>query len=116
MERITPEQYRQMIDKPKSKYRAKKAVVDNITFDSRLEANYYCELKMLQRAGEVTHIELQPKFPLPGGIKYIADFRVTYADGREEIVDCKGFKTATYRLKKRLFKAEYPHLEIREVS
>jgi hypothetical protein len=114
---MTAAEYQEMLKKPKqSKYRAEKTVVDGHRFDSKLEANYYCELKLLERMGEVTNIELQPKFELHGGIRYIADFRVTYADGHEEIVDCKGFKTAVYRMKKKLFAEKYPHLKIVEVS
>ena len=37
--------------KPKtSKYHNKKTVVDNIKFDSKLEANRYCELKLLRKS------------------------------------------------------------------
>lgn len=36
-----------------SKYNSIKATIDGITFDSRKEANYYCELKMLRMAGVV---------------------------------------------------------------
>ena len=39
--------------------------------------------------------------------KYIADFKVTYADGRVEIVDVKGVRTDVYRLKKKLVEAQY---------
>lgn len=39
--------------------------------------------------------------------KYIADFRVTYADGRIEVVDVKGVRTGVYRLKKKLVEAQY---------
>jgi len=46
---------------------------------------------------------------------YVADFLVTYADGRKEIVDCKGVRTSVYRLKKRLFAEKYPELTIKEV-
>jgi len=33
---------------------------------------------------------------------YIADFRVTYNDGRVDIVDAKGVKTADYIIKRKL--------------
>lgn len=115
MERMTAAQFRELMKKKPSKYRAKRTEVDGIKFDSQLEANYYCELKMLQRAGEVTDIQLQPRYPLQGGITYVADFLVTYADGRQEIVDCKGVRTSVYRLKKRLFAEKYPELTIKEV-
>ena len=47
----------------KSKYGSIKTVIDNITFDSKREANYYNTLKLLKRAGEVLKIDLQPEFP-----------------------------------------------------
>lgn len=116
MERMTAAQYRELMEKKPSKYRAKKTEIDGHKFASQLEANYYCELKVLQRIGEVCSIQLQPKYQLQGGITYIADFLVTYADGRQEIVDCKGVKTAVYTLKKKLFKEAYPNLTIKEIS
>jgi|HigsolmetaGSP11D_1036233.scaffolds.fasta_scaffold28755_3 Protein of unknown function (DUF1064). len=109
------------------KYGAKKTRIDGITFDSLAEANYYHELKLLQRAGIVTDFELQPKFELipsythpETGRKiratyYIADFRVTYADGRQEIIDVKGVRTEAYKLKKRLFEYKY-NIPIKEVG
>lgn len=41
-----------------------KVTVDGITFDSKREAYRYCELKMLQRAGAITDLELQKVFEL----------------------------------------------------
>lgn len=41
-----------------------KVTVDGIEFDSKKEANRYCELKLLQRAGRITELELQKEFEL----------------------------------------------------
>lgn len=41
-----------------------KIEVDGITFDSKKEANRYCELKLLQRAGVIEDLELQKEFEL----------------------------------------------------
>ena len=46
------------------KYRNSKVVVDGITFDSQKEARRYCELKLLQRAGKITDLQLQREFEL----------------------------------------------------
>lgn len=46
------------------KYGNRKVVVDGIEFDSRKEANRYCELKLLQRAGQISELELQKEFEL----------------------------------------------------
>lgn len=101
-----------------NKYGAKKTVVDGITFASKAEARRYGELKLLEKAGEIRHLELQPKFDLTvNGEKigrYVADFR--YREGTESVVeDVKGFKTPVYRLKKALVKALYG-IEIRETK
>ena len=108
-----------------NKYNAKKTTVDGITFDSRKEADYYCELKMLKMAGIVKDFELQvpyelqPKYRHNGkairAITYIADFRVTYTDGHVEIVDVKGVRTDAYKLKKRLLLYQYPDMIFKEV-
>lgn len=39
-------------------------VVDGIEFDSKKEGNRYCELKLLQRAGEISDLELQKRYEL----------------------------------------------------
>jgi hypothetical protein len=46
------------------KYGNRKVVVDGIEFDSRKEATRYWELKLLQRAGQISGLELQKEFEL----------------------------------------------------
>ena len=46
------------------------------------------------------------------GISYIADFQVTYDDGRIVIEDVKGVETEAFRLKRKMFEAAYPHLTL----
>lgn len=109
-----------------SKYKSRKTKVDNILFDSLAEASYYKRLKILQKAGIVKTFELQPTYILQDAYKrgkrkvqpitYKADFLVTYADGRQEIIDVKGMKTPVYRMKKKMLEYRYPDLEIVEVS
>lgn len=109
-----------------SKYKARKTTVDNICFDSRAEANYYSQLKLLKRAKKILDFELQPEYTLLKpfrkngkayrGIKYRADFLVTHLDGSKEVIDVKGVKTAVYAMKKQLFENMYPDLTIKEVS
>jgi len=109
----------------KNKYNNKKPTIDGIKFDSKKEAKFYEELKLLKAAGEVKEIELQPKFVLlekdkdrvtGRGIKYYADFKITYADDSVEVVDVKGYKTNVYKLKKKLLLAKYPDINFREVE
>lgn len=87
-------------------------------FHSTKEANRYSTLKILLKAGEIGFLELQVPYELnPGGefsYKYIADF--VYIDARtgDKIVeDCKGFRTAEYKKKRRLMKKVYG-IEIKE--
>ena len=48
----------------RSKYGNKKTIVDDIEFDSIAEARRYRELKLLEAAGEIEGLVLQPPFPL----------------------------------------------------
>lgn len=94
-----------------NKYHARKTVVDGIEFDSAKEAKRYAKLRDMERAGKIQGLclqvpfELLPSFECDGvkyrGMKYIADF-VYYRDGKQVVEDCKGMKTAEYKLKKKL--------------
>ena len=100
----------------KSKYGNKKTEVDGIMFDSKKEANRYKELRLLEKSGNITDLELQKRYDFEiNGVKlgfYKADFvyfvRLA-CDSTEQygltIEDCKGFKTPVYNLKKKLMKA-----------
>lgn len=109
-----------------TKYGAKKIVVDNIRFDSKAEAKYYMYLKSEKQAGRIADIKLQPEFKLLPtfrkngttfrSIVYIADFLVTYPDGRQEVIDVKGYRTSEFNMKRKLFEHKYPELWINEVS
>lgn len=101
-----------------SKYNAIKTVVDGVMFDSKREAQRYGELKLLEKAGEISRLHLQPVFVLgvtprdaPGKTilvgKYRADFAYTTKNGDVVVEDVKGVKTAVYCLKKRLVEALY---------
>lgn len=101
------------------KYNAKKTTIDGHTFDSKAEAARYQELKLLQMAGEISGLELQPEFVLVDAfkdatgkrhraIKYRADFRYTEG-GKTIIEDVKGVKTRVFRLKQKLFLRRYDY-------
>lgn len=117
------------------KYGNTKVTVDNIQFDSKREANRYCELKLLERAGEISGLQMQVKFVLipqqrepdtrgpRGGIRkgklieqecaYIADF-VYQQDGETVVEDTKGFRTTDYVIKRKLM-LHVHGIRIREV-
>ena len=94
-----------------------------MTFDSVKEYRRWCELRLLERAGQIHDLQRQVKFVLipaqygpdtigkRGGVKrgqllerevsYVADF--VYAQNGERIVeDSKGFRTADYILKRKM--------------
>jgi hypothetical protein len=48
----------------RSKYNAKKTTVDGIVFDSAKEATRYGELKVLEKAGEIHCLLIQPSYRL----------------------------------------------------
>ncbi len=113
--------------KPKrSKYGAVKTTVDGITFASKKEAQRYHELKLMEKAGEIRALILQPIFTLRVDEIEIGAYR---ADFRYEtklfsaqkgwtwqlvVEDVKGFKTPLYRWKKRHVEIQYA-ITIKEV-
>lgn len=102
-----------------SKYNARKASVNGIVFDSKLEGDYYLMLKEKLENGEIRTFERQPVFLLQDKFKkngktfrkieYKADFKIIHNDGSIEIVDVKGFETPEFRLKRKLFEKRYPY-------
>lgn len=110
----------------KSKYNNQKTIVDGIEFDSKKEAEYYCQLKLLKKAGEIRDIGLQQKFMLQPGfekngvkyqpITYIADFVITNNDGTTEVVDVKGVETQVFKIKQKLFEYMYSDLNLKVVK
>ena len=50
--------------KNNTKLNNKSIVIDGIEFQSTKEGNRYCELKLLQRAGKISDLELQKKYEL----------------------------------------------------
>ena len=97
------------------KYNAKQTVHDGIRFDSKKEAERYGTLKLLHFAGEVLTFIRQVPFHLPGGVRYVCDFQVFWADGSVTFEDVKGFKTASYKAKKRMVEDLYAPITITEI-
>lgn len=104
------------------KYGNKKTEVDGITFDSQAEARRYKALKLLERAGEIQSLELQPVYELVPSVtlygrkrtavRYKADFRYIN-NGQTVVEDVKGMRTPVYNLKRHLMKAVH-NIEIKE--
>lgn len=99
----------------RNKYNAKPTVVDNIRFASKAEANYYMQLKLRKKAGEIVFFLMQQPFHLPGGVKYIVDFAEFHADNTVHFVDVKGIETKEFKIKKKLVEYLYPvEIEIKK--
>ena len=108
-----------------NKYNNKKVTIDGHTFASTLEANRYCQLKLLQRAEEISNLQLQVPFILQESFKkngktyrpiiYIADFVYT-EKGKTIVEDTKGIKTETFKIKQKLFEKRYPDLELKIIT
>lgn len=119
-DKMTAKEFKEMQKRPKrSKYNARKTVVDGITFDSKKEARRYESLKLQEKVGVISHLKLQPKFRLLDGFKYngetirpvnyFADFSYIDAEGNEVVEDVKSkaTKTPVYSIKKKLFLNKY---------
>lgn len=111
--------------KRESKYHNKIAYYDGIAFDSIKERDYYADVLLpLKWAGEIKSIDmqvpfvLQPPFKHGGktikGIKYVADFVITYPDGRKKVIDTKGYRTKEYLLKRKMLLYKYPEIDFEE--
>lgn len=111
----------------KNKYGNRKITVNGETFDSKKEYKRWCELKLLERAGEIINLDRQHRFQiiptqrdLDGNILerpviYIADF--TYNEkktGKLVVEDTKGFKTPEYILKRKMM-LYWNGIRIREI-
>ena len=108
-----------------NKYRNKKVQIDMYVFDSIAESKRYKELVLLQRAGKISELQLQPKFSLQESfrkkgktyrkIEYIADFQYE-ENGKIIVEDVKGKETEVFKLKRKLFEKKYPALELKIIK
>jgi hypothetical protein len=101
----------EMLAKKANKYGAKRIEVDGEWFDSKREAELYHQFKMLERAGQITDLQRQPRFILAVNdveiTKYKADFEYT-EKGQRHVIDVKSEATAKRRdfhLVRRLMRA-----------
>ena len=112
-----------------NKYHNFKIHTDDGIFDSKREYKRWQELKLMERAGDITDLQRQVEFSLipsqkrqiplkngqktERGIKYKADF--VYRNNGEIVVeDAKGFKTPEYVIKRKLMLFIH-HIEVIEI-
>lgn len=103
----------------------KERTLDGIVFDSVAEKDRYADLKLLERAGEIAELKLQPQFVFFVHLKpvfvYKADF--SYFNKRpggslpmgQIFEDVKGVRTPLYQLKKKLIEAQFD-IKITEID
>lgn len=99
--------------KRRSKYNNTRVRYKDRWFDSIYEMNAAKSLEAMRRAKQerdrVVAIEYQVKFPIVVNkakiCDYVADFVVEFADGRIDVIDAKGMRTAVYRLKQKMMLA-----------
>lgn len=106
----------------RNKMNACRVVTDDGKFDSKSEYARWKELKILAKAGEITHLERQVRFEISPPVildgkrhparYYVCDFKYMQ-NGQLVVEDRKGFKTDTYRLKRHLMKAVH-NIEVKE--
>jgi hypothetical protein len=101
----------------RSKYGNVKTASKGVLLDSKLEADRYDELFLLQLAGEITDLRRQVWVSLPVNGMLICRWRVDFQyldnrDGKLVWEDPKGKQTEPSRIKIRLARALFPNVRI----
>jgi hypothetical protein len=106
-----------------NKFHARPVTDAGIRFDSLAEHRRWCELRLLEQAGEIRDLRVHPRYellPKEGGeraVHYTPDF--DYLEGGKRVAeDVKGGPTATpvFRLKATMFRRRYPGIELRIIN
>ena len=115
----------------KSKFNVEKDIAkrtyDGIVFDSVMEMKYYRDVVGPKKeSGDIVCCELQKPYELQPSfthddfkvqpIKYVADFFIVYKDGREEVIDTKGYADTTAIIKRKMFWYHYPDVEYKWIT
>lgn len=113
----------------RQKFNNEMTTINGIKFSSRLEAERFQQLLLLEQAGEICDLQLQHELqifqgyvdPQTGEKKrssfYLGDF--SYVDLRNHkiiVEDTKGMETPEFRLKWKLAQSQYPEYEFRKVT
>jgi len=101
---------------PRSKFNATKVTLDGHIFDSKAEARRYGELKLMHEAGMIHKLVVHPRYTLLDpfecngikyrGIVYEGDFEYI-ENGKRICEDVKGYRTAVFGMKEKLFLNRY---------
>jgi hypothetical protein len=97
---------------PKRKYGNEPTEYNGVVYHSALEAACAAELDRLRDDPAVRGpfvVMRQARFELYPDILYVADFLLTFwEEPAKVVVEAKGVRTAAWKLKERLFRAELP--------
>lgn len=97
-------------NKKRAKYGNTRVASADGAFDSKAEYARWIDLNLLLKAGEITDLQRQVKYPLTAHNQlighYVADF-VYQRNGEEVIEDVKGHRTQLFIWKARHFRAQY---------
>jgi hypothetical protein len=94
-----------------NKFRNRKTVVDGLTFDSAKEARRWSELRLLERAGQITDLVRQEPIRLEVNGKLVCKFIPDFCyveNGQKVVEDVKSpatRKLPAYRIKVKLLEA-----------
>ena len=107
-----------------NKFHAKRIKIDNIWFASQREGAEYQSLKWRQKAKEIFGLEVHPKIRLTVEGQLVGTMIPDFAffengkNGSKRVyleVKSQPTRTPLYRWKVRHLKAQYPHIDLREV-
>ena len=97
-----------------------------ITFDSKVEGEYYKKLICDFSLKKINSFKNQPIYTLQDGfigpngkiraITYKADFEVVHLDGTIEVIDIKGMATEVANIKRKLFLWTYNDIKLTWIS
>jgi hypothetical protein len=102
--------------------------MDGYKFDSKVERDEYFRLKLMQEAGEINTLRIHPSYVLfagdgSGTVTKVGEFTPDFffydiikkINVIDEIKNPNDRKDAAYRLRLKIFRANYPKVKIVEV-
>ncbi len=110
----------------RNKYRNTRVKRGELTFDSEAEAKRYARLKAYEEAGHISQLQVHPTYELlpaftdrygkqQRAVMYEGDFAYMQ-DGVQVVEDVKGKETEAFKLKRKLFLARYPEIDLRVIA
>jgi len=110
-----------------NKYNNRRVEIHGHKFDSQKEADRYLILYSRVQSGEISSLEIHPRYEIQPAftdnkhkkhraIYYEADFEYMDNDYGLIVEDVKGFKTAVFKIKMKMFLRQYPFVDFKIVK